>query len=105
MVGELEGDLMDADRRKTLLYGQRRDELSAEPMEVLRGLLELRELLELQEQMLTASMLRELELDPRERKNPSHAWAQSHQRVTGPMKDQLLKYSESLLPRKDLQEE
>ena len=92
MVGELEVDLMDADRRKTLLYGQRRDELSAEPMEVLRGLLELRELLELQEQMLTASMLRELELDPRERKNPSHAWAQSHQRVKGPTKDQLLKY-------------
>ena len=105
MVGELEGDLMDVDPRRTLLYGQRRDELSAEPMEVLRVLRELRELLELQEQMLTASMLRELELDPRERKNPSHAWAQSHQRVKGPTKDQLLKYSELLLPRTNLQEE
>ena len=92
MVGELEGDLMDADRRKTLLYGQRRDELSAEPMGGLRGLWELLELQELRERMLAASTLRESELDPRERKNPSHAWAQSHQRVKGPTKDQLLKY-------------
>ena len=95
MVDELVGDLMDADRRKTLLYGQRRDELSAEPMEGLRGLwelLELPELQELRERMLAASTLRESELDPRERKNPSHAWAQSHQRVKGPTKDQLLKY-------------
>ena len=76
--------------------------------EVLRELQELRELRELQElreRMLTAWRSRELELNPRERKNPSHAWAQSHQRVREPMKDQLLKNSELLLPQKYFQEE
>ena len=72
---------MDVDPRRIGLYVRKLGELLAEPMEGLRVLWELQELREL---LLTAQVSRESASNPRERRNPSHAWAQSHRRVKGP---------------------